>query len=625
MPGAPMADLFSKLFGKRKGAPTPESAVATQTRDRSRRESGRREKPAKLDWSQAQYVPLPPAPETWGGGGSRKPYPDFTDPVKGPVFRAGAERLHTKVVKLADGLSPEQLEGDVGEVVTKAYRHIISQRFKAGQLNAAAKQSLKMFETVPSHVQDKDKRRFNRIIGDMDKADMSHRFEPVAVTPVQNLPLFTLSTEAAWTLAGEHKLATEDRPDPAFEIAAVDHAGTWLLHSVKTTMNNPDAKSAIRRIDRTGRLVAERELPHDTYRVGKGSSGSSIAIMDSDGCLHIYDANVNLLKIVNLADDPRVTEHFATIETNYWGKFKTQIRAVDVGPQHDSFLFTLADEAWCCTLDGRSLWGVVMPLNEGWRRVIGRSGRVGTSAEADAALRLLGLSLPVTHKEIKREYRVLSLAHHPDMHPDDPDAHETQVRLSIAYELLTGVDAATLSFDDSDVSGVTHFEKSAPDFSFELYGFTVEMTMEFGTPQDWVYAASFAANGGGAYVATYSGKVILVSKEGQSRAVYDLGVCPIEILDNGRYTYFLTRTRLYVVEDQDKLAALLDVYQQGRLIVSEAGFGLLTDKMLQWFTVDGTKQGTIQTRDPIRAIYATEDGAVIQTRQHQVGVQGLTI
>ena len=130
---------------------------------------------------------------------------------------------------------------------------------------------------------------------------------------------------------------------------------------------------------------------------------------------------------------------------------------------------------------------------------------------------------------------------------------------------------------------------------------------------------------GGAYLATYSGKVILVSREGRPIVVYDIGTCPNEIVDVGRYTYFLTPTRLYVVEDRTKLAAFLDVFQQGRLLVSRTGFGLLTSKRLQWFTEAGVKVGELTTRDPIRAIHAVDGSAVVQTRQHQVQVRGLAM
>lgn len=56
------------------------------------------------------------------------------------------------------------------------------------------------------------------------------------------------------------------------------------------------------------------------------------------------------------------------------------------------------------------------------------------------------------------------------------------------------------------------------------------------------------------------------------------------------------------------------------MLVSQSGFGLLTSKKQQWFTDAGAKVGEVTTRDLIRAIHATEGGAVVQTRQHQVEV-----
>jgi hypothetical protein len=79
------------------------------------------------------------------------------------------------------------------------------------------------------------------------------------------------------------------------------------------------------------------------------------------------------------------------------------------------------------------------------------------------------------------------------------------------------------------------------------------------------------------------------------------------------------------VEERTKLAAYLDIFQQGRLIVSQTGFGLLASKRLQWFTSAGVKLGELVARDPIRAIHAAEGGAIVQTRQHQVEVHGLVV
>lgn len=613
--------FFSKIFRKRRFPKAQDSKELDRVESESKRTAGRRERPDELDWSHAEYIPLPPSPHKWEVDGRDEFQREYDHPSIGPVFRAGFKKQHTKVVKLANDLSPEQRQGKVGDVIAKAYVKLILQRMKSGQLVAAAKQCVEMFERVPEYVKDVDRRRFNRILKDIEKAGKKHDFEPVDVANPSSLPLFTVSKDTAWDLIGERKLKSDERPNPAFIIAAIDTKGTWLLDRTGASSDRSEAKSVLRRIDRRGCLVDEKTLPHDVYRTGTGTAGTGIAIMDSNGQLYVYDVELRTVIESNLREDPRVVEHFKSIDTNYWGEFKSQVRAVDVSPEGDRYLFTLADEAWCCALDGSTVWGLVMPLKEGWKRVVGRSQRFGVAQEVEEALQLFGLSLPVDPADIKRQYRKVALSHHPDRNTNDPTATEKMKALNRAFEVLTGVDPNTLAYEESDV---TYFARSAPDHVVELDGFRLEMTITGGVPQDWVYMASFSADGG-AYLATYSGKVILVSPEGRPKVVYDIGICPSEIVNIGRYTYFLTSTRLYVLEDDTKLAGFLDVFQQGRLLVTKAGFGLLTDKRLQWFTPAGIKAGELNVRDPIRAIHAVDNGVIVQTRQHQVEIQGLSI
>jgi len=183
--------------------------------------------------------------------------------------------------------------------------------------------------------------------------------------------------------------------------------------------------------------------------------------------------------------------------------------------------------------------------------------------EVEETLRLFGLSLPVSPADIKQKYRALALLHYPDRSSNDSDSVEKMKALNNAFEVLTGVDPNTLGFEETDI---TYFARSSPDQVVEMDGFRLEITMTGGTPQDWVYATSFAANDGSSYIATYSGKIILLSRDGHPLIVYDIGTCPMEIVDIGRYTYFLTPTRLYVVEDRTKLSAFLDVFQQGLFV-----------------------------------------------------------
>ena len=403
-----MASFLAKLLGRTNDAVTPGSTSGTglqQLTPDSRKKSGRREPPAQLDWSRAEYIPMPPSPPTWEVDGRDEFNREYNDPTIGPVFRAGFNNQHTKAVKLAVGLSAEQRQGRVGEVIAKAYRKQIIQRMKAGQLAAAAKQCVEMLEMVPRDVQDVDRRRFNRILKQMDKAGKKHNYTPVDAASPSLQPLFTVLDGHGWVVSGERKLQGDERPNPAFQVAAVDGSGTWLLDRSGSSVGQTEVKSVLRRLDRLGRFVGEKALNHDAYRTGAGSTGSHIAIMDSSGRLHIYDAGLNVVTDTNLKEDPRVVDHFRTIDTNYWGDFKSQVRAVDVASDGNQYLFTLADEAWCCAVSGRTRWGVAMPLKEGWKRVVGRTEQFGVGREVEEALRLFG---PFPSSESRRNQAEIS-------------------------------------------------------------------------------------------------------------------------------------------------------------------------------------------------------------------------
>ncbi|MEM7517032.1 MAG: hypothetical protein AAF368_08945 [Planctomycetota bacterium] len=112
-----MPSFLSKLFGNAKDAVSSESAGLERLAPDSRKKSGRREPPAELDWSRAEYVPLPLSPPTWEVDGRDEFHREYNDPAIGPVFQAGFKGQHTKVVKLAPSLSGAQRQGRVGDVI----------------------------------------------------------------------------------------------------------------------------------------------------------------------------------------------------------------------------------------------------------------------------------------------------------------------------------------------------------------------------------------------------------------------------------------------------------------------------------------------------------------------------
>jgi hypothetical protein len=60
--------------------------------------------------------------------------------------------------------------------------------------------------------------------------------------------------------------------------------------------------------------------------------------------------------------------------------------------------------------------------------------------------------------------------------------------------------------------------------------------------------AGFAGTDQGAFLAGYSGKIVQVDSDGRPVRVYDIGSVPRRIVDTGDFLYFLTDTRLYVLQ-----------------------------------------------------------------------------
>lgn len=275
-------------------------------------------------------------------------------------------------------------------------------------------------------------------------------------------------------------------------------------------------------------------------------------------------------------------------------------------------------------MSGTSSWGVRMPLNEGWERAVGRSKRTALSGEVGEALEIFQLSLPITPRDIKKQYRLLAMKHHPDRNINDKNSHEHMQKINEAFQILTGIDPEQIDFEAED-SEITFFRRTSPDHVIDAGEFQIQITIQGGVPQDWVYGASFLSDGKGAFLATYSGKVIEIDNSGKPALVYDLGSIPDEIIEAGKYLYILTQTRLYVIEERENLVAFIDVFNQGRLLVTTTGFGLLDEKYFQWFSPPGNKTGEITSCHPIRAFYDSEHGAVVETRQHRTTVKGLKL
>ena len=429
---------------------------------------------------------------------------------------------------------------------------------------------------------------------------------------------------AGWELIEETALLPKERPNPAYRDMFHTTGSTVWIDPHGRREGFPTASAVALTMNRAGAKIAERALRYDVYRTDVNADGSGMIFLSRDGILHSYNTALEPCFLEAVGDIPEYAAQARRFGIDPHA-LKNHVRCVALSTDRTRSLITVADEAWCYdTASGQPVWGLRFPLKEGWTEVAAkRSDVVGASREVDAALHLMELTLPITPQEITRQYRSLAMRWHPDRNPHNSEATRKFQDLSAAMELLTGVDLSRLS--SSETERVTYQQILHQSSIAVADGLTVTFSVAMQTggafAVDWIYAANFAHSGHTTFLAGYSGAVVEVSAEGLPVRVYDIGAVPRHVADTPLHRYILTDTRLYVL-CQDRLEALVDVFDQGRLVVGDHGFGLLQTKQFQWFTPAGQLLGKVRTRDPIRRIYSGPKGLVLETRMRRGVISG---
>ena len=433
-----------------------------------------------------------------------------------------------------------------------------------------------------------------------------------------------------WRILSEHKLAPEQRPDPAYKDIFPTSGSTFWLDPHGCREGFDDAAAVLRVTDRAGSVVAERGLAHGVYRADVNTDGSAILFMSREGVLHGYSDRIEQILTERVEDLPEYRAQAERLGIDP-RELRTHVRSVAISADRSRYLVTVVDEAWCAsTATGEVLWGIRLPTREGWTKVATpRVERLGTSRDVETALQLMELELPVAPADITRQYRRLAMRWHPDRNPNDPDATRRFQELAAAMELLTGADLRGIGA--GEVERVT-YEKILSRKRMEVPvdgtpggALGLEITFSMGVSEkhasDWIYATNFGSSDNRVFLAGYSGRVVEVSDRGIPVRVYDLGAVPRHTIKTDSHLYLLTDTRLYVLSE-DRLEALVDVFDQGKLVVGDTGFGLLEAKAFSWFGLTGRRVGGVRTKDPIRRVLSAPQDLVVETRRHRATVVG---
>lgn len=410
--------------------------------------------------------------------------------------------------------------------------------------------------------------------------------------------------DADWKVQSVEKIPMNQRPDPAYRKSYIVRDGLFSIDDLGNAESIENGKSSAIKYGRNGDVAAQCEFKHGIYRIGANPVGNGLILMSEDCIIHAYNSQFQSVFETSLADYPEIKamqKNAPFLEDIK--HLKNHIRCVSLSRDNKRYLFTVVDEAWCLDTEGKCLWGVKLPPPRKQQSSIKYDLVIGTSEEINDALAFMDLALPVTPHEISNRYRELAKKWHPDLNRGNPDAESRMQSLNSAKEVLFGMQENSAS--------------DTPDTGIEV---TVEINM--GHEEDWIYAASFAADSDRVYLASYSGLVVALTSEGTATLVYDIGGVPRRIIDTGDYLYLLTDTRLYILKDE-KLHALVDTYDSGDLIVAHKGFGLLESKKLQWYQEDGTYMGSVVSKHPIRRVYTKNENVIIETRQNRAVIEGM--
>ena len=160
--------------------------------------------------------------------------------------------------------------------------------------------------------------------------------------------------------------------------------------------------------------------------------------MSRDCVAHAYDDSLKCILETSLSESPEVHTLQQRLEIGA-AELKNHLRCIAMAYDNSRYIFTGVDEAWCVDIGGRGLWGVKLPIKEGWSRVAEPSSTFGTRADIIRALEFMNLTFPYTAEDLKQRYRKLAKQWHPDLNPEEPNAEEQMKALNSAAELLPGM------------------------------------------------------------------------------------------------------------------------------------------------------------------------------------------
>lgn len=470
-------------------------------------------------------------------------------------------------------------------LILRTYRKILNSLVKRRMFKDAHAEYLEFFRVCKSNITSTDRRKFNKIVKELQTRDPSGHYSEVELEDDKQTQAYDIS------FIGESYYVSLEKEEPPLKSRAKSPKPRFVSYLQKGKIEvysyyNSELlkydRSRVSFIRQADSQELQRELGHGIFRFKASWNTDRFVILSDDLNLILYSINSGEISRMNIGD---------------FSQDKYHTRCVDISPDGNYFMFTSIDRA--SLLD--SSWNVIKswraPPKQYWERRTETSSK--ETSEAQEHLLNLGLENNPSKEEIEKAFREMIIRYHPDRNPDDQEAVVKTRELIESYEYLTGENALKAL---SGIRNMEYYYKEMKKIRINIPGTDefIEGSMGmFGPGEDWIYSTCIGPSANRIYLGCYSGRVYRIDKgvgvtteyscHGVTRDIYVRG--ELLIISNGYCLYLLKNDKYvdHVITDKDYQV----VWDNGRLMV-------ITSREVSLFTDNGVRISTIKFRDHIQ-------------------------
>lgn len=495
------------------------------------------------------------------------------------IINAFYKKKFNKTVSYINTVSPDEIRSEIGDFLLKAYRQIIFRWKNKRKFHIALKWSTEMIENLTKKISYTDIKRHNDLIKKLNKNDIKHSFKNYNFPSKKSMRCFTTPNWCKEYLSAQEKLCNHEKPNVAFdESSPVLDGIIFIDRRGKSIKNVHSPKSAIFKIDKSGNKQFHLQFEHEVYQVGTNPFCGGFALLLSNLFIYCYDEKGKLIFAKKVAD-----------KSQY-------IRDVAISTNLDKIAYVISNNIYCLDSTGKEIWKYTLKYSS---KKKDPSSFPLLAPDVNEALSLFKLDLPCSRETIKSKYFNLSKRLHPDLHPEDQNAHIKMTKLNAAHELLKNINP----------------EK--PDYYEALLNIRSDIDYF-----NWISTLCFNKNGEKLYFGTIGGKIVEINLYGKPIKYSDIDNPPSKIFPGKQNIYVLTDTRLYIINNYN-LINIKDIYNQGNIKIHQQGFWISSKNKVQFFSSYGKLKFEMLSTNPIRSIYFENYNLIVKSRRSKAIIKNL--